>query len=72
MVDEDEDAEKKEEEEKLTLLESAKLLVKNKYYLMIVAVYILTYIQTGIAGIGIYYMTYVFGNPALLLSLIHI
>ena len=30
------------------------------------AVYILTYIQTGIAGIGIYYMTYVFGNPALL------
>lgn len=66
VVDEDEDAEKKEEEEKLTLLESAKLLVKNKYYLMIVAVYILTYIQTGIAGIGIYYMTYVFGNPALL------
>jgi GPH family glycoside/pentoside/hexuronide:cation symporter len=52
-VDEDEGAEKKEEEEKLTLLESAKLLVKNKYYLMIVAVYILTYIQTGIAGIGI-------------------
>lgn len=66
VVDEDEGAEKKEEEEKLTLLESAKLLVKNKYYLMIVAVYILTYIQTGIAGIGIYYMTYVFGNPALL------
>ena len=66
VVDEDEDAEKKEEEEKLTLLESAKLLVKNKYYLMIVAVYILTYIQTGIAGIGIYYMTYVLGNPALL------
>ena len=64
VVDEDEGAEKKEEEEKLTLLESAKLLVKNKYYLMIVAVYILTYIQTGIAGIGIYYMTYVFGNPA--------
>lgn len=54
------------EQDKLTLLESAKLLVKNKYYLMIVGVYILTYIQTGITGIGIYYMTYVLGNPALL------
>ena len=53
-------------EDKLSLWESAKLLFANKYYLIIVAVYVLTYIQTGIAGIGIYYMTYVFGNPALL------
>lgn len=53
-------------EDKLSLWESAKLLFANKYYLIIVAVYVLTYIQTGIAGIGIYYMTYVLGNPALL------
>ena len=44
-------------EDKLSLWESAKLLFANKYYLIIVAVYVLTYIQTGIAGIGIYYMT---------------
>lgn len=53
-------------EEKLTLLESAKLLVKNKYYLMIVGIYILQYIQTGITGVGIFYMTYIFHDPTLL------
>lgn len=53
-------------EEKISFLESMKLLLSNKYFLMIAAFYILTYVQTGIAGIGIYYMTYVLGNPALL------
>lgn len=52
--------------EKISLVESFKLLVSNKYFLMIAAFYILMYIQTGIAGIGIYYMTYVIGNPAML------
>lgn len=53
-------------QEKLTFFETMKYLVANKYFLMIAVVYILIYVQTGIAGIGIYYMTYVFGNPALL------
>lgn len=53
-------------EEKISFMESMKLLLKNKYFLMIAAFYILTYVQTGIAGVGIYYMTYVLGNPALL------
>ena len=52
-------------EDKLSLWESAKLLFANKYYLIIVAVYVLTYIQTGIAGIGIYYMTYILFNENL-------
>lgn len=52
--------------EKLSLLDSVKLLLANKYYLMILVIYIFTYVQTGIAGVGIYYMTYVLGDPALL------
>ena len=40
-------------EEKISFLESMKLLLSNKYFLMIAAFYILTYVQTGIAGIGI-------------------
>lgn len=37
-------------EEKISFMESMKLLLKNKYFLMIAAFYILTYVQTGIAG----------------------
>lgn len=55
-----------EPQEKISFVESFKLLIANKYFLMIAAFYILMYIQTGIAGIGIYYMTYVIGNPAML------
>lgn len=51
---------------KLTFRQSFKLLIANKYFRLIAAFYILMYIQTGISGIGIYYMTYVLGNPALL------
>lgn len=53
-------------QEKISFGETFKLLVANKYFLMIAAFYILMYIQTGIAGIGIFYMTYVIGNPAML------
>lgn len=52
--------------EKIKLWDSIKLLLSNKYYLMILVIYIFTYVQTGIMGVGIYYMTYVLGNPALL------
>lgn len=52
--------------DKITLLGSIRLLLKNKYYLLICGVYILMYMQTGIAGIGIYYMTYILDNPSLL------
>lgn len=55
-----------EPQEKIGFVESFKLLVANKYFLMIAGFYIMMYVQTGIAGIGIYYMTYVIGNPAML------
>lgn len=51
---------------KLTLFESIKLLLGNKYYIIIYFIYVFIYIQIGLTGIGIYYTTYVLGNPALL------
>lgn len=59
-------AESKPKEESIKFGEALKLLISNKYFLMIAAFYILMYIQTGIAGIGIFYMTYVLGDPSLL------
>lgn len=54
------------ESEQVSFVESFKLLFGNKYFLMIAGFYILMYIQTGVTGIGIYYMTYVLGDPSLL------
>ena len=51
---------------KLSFLDSFKLLLKNKYYLLICVIYIFTYVQTGIASVGAYYMIYVLGNKDLL------
>lgn len=53
-------------EEKYTLLDAFKLLVQNKYYLMICASYILMQIYTATLNMGIYYMTYVLKNANLL------
>lgn len=61
-----EDDQNKHQDDKISFVESMKLLISNKYFLMITAFYILTYVQTGITGIGIYYMTYVMGDPSLL------
>lgn len=52
-------------EEKYGLIEAAKLLISNKYYLMICAVYILQQIYTAMINMGIYYMTYVLKNENL-------
>ena len=53
-------------EEKYTLLDAFRLLIKNKYYLMICASYILMQIYTATLNMGIYYMTYVLKNANLL------
>jgi GPH family glycoside/pentoside/hexuronide:cation symporter len=55
-----------EAEEKYTLIDAFKLLIKNKYYLMICASYILMQIYTATLNMGIYYMTYVLKNANLL------
>lgn len=56
----------KKTEEKYSLTEAAKLLISNKYYIMICVVYILMQIYSATLNMGIYYMTYVLGNANLL------
>ena len=52
-------------EEKITFIQSLKLLVSNKYYLMICGTYILTQIYTSMIGMGVYYAKYILGNENL-------
>ena len=54
--------EEREEEHKLTFLQSFKILLKNKYYIVICATYILTQIYASLIGIGTYYTKYILGN----------
>ena len=52
-------------EENLSLIQAAKLLFTNKYYLMICVVYILQQLYGAMINIGIYFMTYVLLNKNL-------
>lgn len=54
-----------ETEEKLSLVQAAKLLFSNKYYVMICGVYILQQLYGAMINIGIYFMTYVLLNKNL-------
>lgn len=54
------------QEEKYSLIEAFKLLIHNKYYLMICASYILMQIYSATLNMGIYFMTYVLKNANLL------
>lgn len=57
----------KETQEKVSFKQSFKLLFKNPYYIIILSIYLLNYIYSGITqGAGIYFMTYFMGDPALL------
>lgn len=54
-------------EQKPSLLQSAKYLLSNKYYLLILGIYLCQYCNSGITqGTGVYYMSYVMGNASLL------
>ena len=54
-------------EKKVSFGTSLKLLVKNPYYIIILSLYLVNYIYSGITqGSAIYFMTYYMGNPALL------
>ena len=57
--------EKKAQDEKYGLLEAFKLLVSNRFYLMICGVYILQQLYGAMINAGIYYMTYVLKNENL-------
>lgn len=54
-------------ESKISIIDAIKLLAKNKYYIIIVGLYILYYGANGItSAAGIYFYTYYFEQPALL------
>lgn len=55
-----------EAEEKYSLVDAGKMLLANKFYLIICCVYILTQIFTATLNMGIYYMTYILGDESLL------
>lgn len=55
-----------DESKKYSLLDAAKLLLANKYYIIICAVYILTQLFSATLSMGIYYMTYILGDENLL------
>lgn len=56
-----------EPQEKVSLVDGVKVIIRNKFYVMILAIYVLYYGMMGVTQtVGIYYMTYVFENPSLL------
>jgi len=60
-----EDAQVEQDEKGLTFVETFKLLVSNKYFLMICGIYILQQLRAAMLGVGIFYMTYVLKNADL-------
>lgn len=52
--------------EKYSLREAVCLLIKNKYYLLILGIYMLTQLYSAFTGVGTYYMTYVLSDANLL------
>ena len=66
LPEDNEETEKEENKEnkenKLTLLQSFKVLLKNKYYLIICGSYILTQLYSSVIGMGTYYAKYILGN----------
>ena len=52
--------------DKIGILQALKILITNKYFLIILFTYIGLYLITGFGGIAIYYMTYILGDPEML------
>lgn len=61
-LDETDDKALQEMEEKYTLVQAAKLLFSNKYYLMICATYIGTQLYASALNMGLYFMKFILGN----------
>ena len=60
-----EDKKDDEPEEKYNLIDAFKILVHNKYFLMICGTYLLMQLYSATLGMGIYYMKYVLGDEGL-------
>ena len=56
-------------ENELTFLQSFKVLLKNKYYVVICCSYILTQLYASVIGIGTYYAKYILGNEEIFSTL---
>lgn len=65
LSDEELADEKEEQEEKYSLIDAFKLLVQNKYFLMICGTYLLMQLYSATLGMGIYFMKYVLGDEGL-------
>ena len=57
-----EDVGVEEKDNKLTFVQTFKLLVSNKYFIMICAIYILQQLRAAMLSVGTYFMTYVLLN----------
>ena len=57
--------EERAEEHKLTFIQAFKLLLKNKYYVVICLTYILTQLYSSVIGMGTYYAKYILGDETL-------
>ena len=58
------EGEKAEDSDGITFLQSIRMLVGNRYYLLILAFYLLQYGMQGVTnGVGIFFCTYVLENP---------
>ena len=68
LPEEETDAEEKKENE-LTFLQSFKILLKNKYYVIISSSYILTQLYASVIGMGTYYAKYILGNEEIFSTL---
>lgn len=64
---EEDTAEKETKDESAGLLETFRILIKNKFYLSILGIYICFYTATGLlGGLGAYYTQYSLGNVGLM------
>ncbi|WP_315130514.1 MFS transporter [uncultured Actinomyces sp.] len=53
-------------EERPTMRESARILLSNRYYLIILGIFLLTQIFTAMLNMGIFFMKYILGDAKLL------
>ena len=66
----EEETEKEDKKENtLTFLQSFKVLLKNKYYVIICCSYILTQLYASVIGMGTYYAKYILGNEEIFSTL---
>ena len=66
-IPQEEEEKRRKEKKEITIGQSARLLIHNKFYLLILAYYILTNLMSAITqGVGVYYCTHVLKKPSLL------